>query len=176
MKILTAESIKPKQIFPRRRLTPDRITTICSAISSRRLIEFYYHGGFHSVEPCCLGALTPADGASLLCYQISGHSEFGDPAGWKLFRVSEITNLEVTDEHFTTRPGYNPGKFRWSTIYCSIVADHSEDKSGVTSPPPPPGERHKPGTESKTAPLLTHNELMRRFRLSHLIFPRRNNR
>ena len=41
---------------------------ICAAINSRRIIEFYYHGGYRTVEPFCLGIVMAgdADNESLL--------------------------------------------------------------------------------------------------------------
>lgn len=55
-----------------------RRAIICAAISSRKLIELYYQGGFRLVEPFGLGvpiSSDEVDNESLLCYQVSGHSE-----------------------------------------------------------------------------------------------------
>jgi len=168
-----------KRYFPqhitltRRKAGADHVTTICSAISSKCLIDFHYHGGFHLVEPYCLGKLTPVDGDSLWCYQVSGYSEFGDLAGWKLFRVAEIASLEITGEYFAaTRPEYNPDIFNWSVIHCCISADRNELKLAEIRRPDP--ENKPKGITTNmviTARALTHNELMRRFRLAHLVFP-----
>ena len=45
--------------------------TICSAIKQLRTVEFYYHGGYRTVEPFALGIVMKgeADNESLLCYQ-----------------------------------------------------------------------------------------------------------
>ena len=81
---------------------------ICEAIKLKRIIRFNYSGGLRTVEPFCHGVST-AGNEVLRGYQTSGDSESGDPVGWKLFRVSEISNLTITNELFSgTRPGYNP--------------------------------------------------------------------
>jgi len=94
--------------------------TICSAIDSKQVIKFYYHGGFRLVEPFCYGVST-AGNEVLRGYQISGYSESGDPVGWKLFRIPEISSLAATGQHFTgVRPGYNPNDSAMATIYCHV--------------------------------------------------------
>jgi len=95
-------------------------TTICTAISSKQVIQFYYDGGSRLVEPFCYG-LSKTGNQLLRGYQISGYSKSGDPVGWKLFRASEISSLAVTGEHFTgTRDGYNPNDKAMITIYCHV--------------------------------------------------------
>lgn len=93
---------------------------ICSAIRSKQVIRFDYGGGLRILEPFCYGV--SASGNELLrAYQIGGYSLSGEPVGWKLFRVSGISNLAVTDKHFEgNRPGYNPGDPAMATIYCCV--------------------------------------------------------
>lgn len=58
---------------------------ICSAIRQQRLICFYYNGGYRTVESLCHGVTK--NGIELLrAYQVKGHSESGNPAGWKYNR------------------------------------------------------------------------------------------
>ena len=93
---------------------------LCSAIHSKKVIRFYYNGGFRTVEPLCYGVST-AGNEVLRGYQTGGYSESGNPIGWKLFRVSEISLLIITDEHFDgIRPGYNPNDSAMAIIYCHI--------------------------------------------------------
>jgi len=156
-------------------------TTICSAIGSKQLIELYYHGGFRIVEPFCLGVLMlgEADNESLLCYQVSGHSEFGDTAGWKLFRFSEISNLKVTDKNFTgARPGYDSNKLGMATICCCVsIHTGGEEKPEETMKPAQNGEEERlscddhENYEEDVSPFQKHSESVKRFRLSHFIFP-----
>lgn len=132
--------------------------TLCSAIKSRRIIEFYYHGGYRTVEPFCLGLVMAgeADNESLLCYQTGGFSELREVVGWKLYRASEMEDIEVSREQFNgDRPGYDPNNVDMATIYCCVTP--------VKTAPVPAYktvQRKEPG-------YLTHNELMKRFRFTH---------
>ena len=96
-------------------------TNICSAISAKQVIQFYYNGGTRLVEPFCYGVHRDTGNEVLRSYQVGGHSESGEPVGWKLFRVAEISNLVVTDKHFTgVRDYYNPNDSAMKTIYCRV--------------------------------------------------------
>lgn len=94
--------------------------TICAAISSKKVLRFYYKGGYRSVEPFCHGIST-ARNEALRGYQVSGYSESGKPIGWKFIRVSEISNMTITNEQFNgKRPGYNPNDSAMDSICCHI--------------------------------------------------------
>ena len=93
---------------------------ICSAIRSRRIIRFYYDGGFRTVEPYCYGIST-AGNEVLRGYQLGGYSRSGKPTDWKLFRVSEIQSLTITHRHFTGhRPEYDPNDSMMTRIFCHV--------------------------------------------------------
>ncbi len=150
-------------------------TKICSAIGSKKVIKFYYHGGLHLVEPFCYGVDRGHEGV-LRCYQVSGHSEFGDSVGWKLYRASEITGLEITNEHFTeVRPEYDTDDLDMATIYCCVSMDtDNESQPKIVMKLEESRERESLSYDNQakyTAPAQTHNDHMRRFRLSHFIFP-----
>lgn len=149
--------------------------TLWASIQARRIIEFYYHGGYRTVEPFALGIVMygDADNESLLCYQMSGYSDLNEAAGWKLYRTSDMEDIEVKREQFSgDRPGYDPDKIDMVKIYyCITPVKKTENEIRVT-----PKEEPK----VKLAPLpayelprelviryLTHNELMRRFRFTH---------
>ena len=166
--------------IPAIRKTPtDKGAMICPAIGSRRLIGFSYHGAYRLVEPFCLGQLTPVDGDSLLGYQVSGYSEFGESVGWKLFRVSEIAGLYLSEEHCQpTRPDYKPDNYPWSAIHCRVPVDTVKKSKQEGLLLTVEGEREMPddGCEKQTketSPAVTHNKLMRKFRRSHFLFPRK---
>ena len=149
---------------------------LCSAIKSRRVIEFYYQGGFRTAEPFCLGVTMAgeADNESFLCYQVGGYSEFGSPVGWKLYRASEISDLEITKERFSgDRPRYDPDNPEMTTIYCCVaIGTGDEGRAEEIAAPVPKIERKILCYETprkQTAVFLTHNELMRRFRFAHPI-------
>lgn len=95
-------------------------STICSAIRSKRVIRFFYDGGFRTVEPFCHGE--SKDGNALLrAYQRAGYSQSGQAVGWKLFRLDNISNLAVTDETFSgSRLEYNPEDPAMTMIHCRI--------------------------------------------------------
>ena len=155
--------------------------TICSAIKQLRTVEFYYHGGYRTVEPFALGIVMKgeADNESLLCYQTGGFSELLEVVGWKLYRASDMEELEVLKDKFTgDRPGYDPEKLEMAKIFCCIrplykaeeeVKEPPMEKLTIESSPIPPYEPPK-APEIIPQPViryLTHNELMERFRYAH---------
>jgi hypothetical protein len=95
-------------------------STLCSAIRSRRVIRFYYDGGFRTAEPFCHGADT--EGHDLLrAYQTGGYSESASAAGWRLFRVDRMNSISITDAGFTgNRPDYNPDDPAMIIMYCHL--------------------------------------------------------
>ena len=147
-------------------------TMICSAIRSRHLMEFYYHGGVRLVEPFCYGEIAPGDNEVLECYQVSGYSEFGEPIGWKLFRVSEVSSLEIAGEQFTgVRPEYDPYSSVMTTIYCCVSMDE-EGESTLEKPVKLAQDidQETPtfsSQEEYLSPFQRHNKRMRTFRISH---------
>jgi len=150
---------------------------ICSAINAKRIIKFDYHDGLHLVEPFCLGALPGgAVNESLRCYQISGASILDNPIGWRLYRLSDISSVEITGEHFTgDRPGYDPDNSEMATIYCAIsvnMKDYRRLKKAAR-----PNYQSEITIQDYNHPkkevsrVLSHNELMRRFRFFHIKLP-----
>jgi len=93
---------------------------ICTAIKTKSVIKFFYNGGIREVEPYCYGVST-ADNDVLRGYQIGGYSKSGNTVGWKLYSVSNISQLTITDKHFASiRPDYKPNDSAMSTIYCNV--------------------------------------------------------
>lgn len=136
--------------------------TICSAIKSRRIIEFYYHGGYRTVEPFCLGMVISGgvDNESLVCYQTGGFSELREVVGWKLYRASEMEDIEISNEQFGgDRPGYDPNDLDMAVVRCYVTPVKTAPKAAVV---PTNVELQEPEPRN-----LTHNELMRRFRFTH---------
>jgi len=94
---------------------------ICDAISNKNVIEFYHSGGIRIVEPHCYGIHKDTGNEVLCAYQISGYSESGNLPGWRLFVVSDMSALKVTDKTFLSpRPKYNPNDSRMSRIFCNL--------------------------------------------------------
>ena len=95
-------------------------STVCTAIQGKKVMRFYYDGGYRLAEPHCHGV--SKDGNELLrAYQVGGHSESGQTEGWKLFRLDELSSLSITDQSFAgPRPDYNPNDKAMASIYCNL--------------------------------------------------------
>ncbi|MGZ7070023.1 MAG: hypothetical protein ACXVH2_01625 [Methanobacterium sp.] len=91
---------------------------ICSAIKSRQLIQFNYEDSTRIVEPYCYG-LSKNDNEVLRAYQIKGHSKSGHPVGWKLFSVSKMEDIKVSNEFFAIGHQYGAEPVI-KTVYCCI--------------------------------------------------------
>ena len=135
--------------------------TLCAAMEKRRVIEFSYHGGYRTVEPFCLGIVRSgdADNESLLCYQTGGFSDLRESVGWKLYRASEIRDIEQTGDTFTgNRPCYAPDDIGMESIYCRVIP---------VMPAVPEAEPVSAAAAVPAPRRFDHNELMRRFRFGH---------
>jgi len=135
-----------------------RRLVLCSAIKRLKTIEFYYHGGYHTVEPYCLGIVKKgeADNESLICYQTAGFSDLGETVGWKLYRASDMEDIEVLKGKFSgTRPGFDPDNLELARVICYARPVYWTEEE-IEEPAVVPQKRS-----------LTHNELMERFRYAH---------
>jgi len=154
----------------------EKRTVICSAIRQLRALEFYYHGGYRTVEPFALGIVIPgdADNESLICYQTGGFSELLEVVGWKLYRESEMEDIVILNDEFTgERPNYDPDNIgMWQVICC--VRPVRTRQPVIEEPPvitiessPIPNYTPSPEVQQPIVRYLTHNELMERFRFAH---------
>jgi len=93
---------------------------ICDAIRGRALLEFKYHGRLRVVAPYCHGISTR--GLELLrAVQIRGSSSTGFSRAGKLWTVTEMVELRITEETFTPDdPQYNPNDSAMKEIHCRI--------------------------------------------------------
>ena len=93
---------------------------LCGAIQGKKMVNFYYDGGYRLAEPHCYGV--SKDGNELLrAYQISGHSESKNPMHWKLFRLDKLSDLSTTEDAFPSpRPDYNPNDPAMASIYSRL--------------------------------------------------------
>jgi hypothetical protein len=79
---------------------------IYDAIKHMKILGFNYHGFSRVVEPHAYGVNKNGNHV-LRAYQIKGGSVSGDVIDWKLFNVSEISQLTPTQHLFlSTRAGY----------------------------------------------------------------------
>jgi hypothetical protein len=92
---------------------------ICDAIRLRHVVRFLYRGGVREVEPWVYGRNSAGD-ELLRAYQLRGVSRSA-AAGWKMFRIEDITSLAVTFEPFATpRAGYDPADAVITFVNCRI--------------------------------------------------------
>ncbi len=91
---------------------------ICSSINSKQILLFNYEDSTRIVEPYCYG-LTKDGKEVLRAYQIKGQSKSGNPVGWKLFSVSKMENIIVSNEIFSIGHQYNEESVI-KEIYCCI--------------------------------------------------------
>jgi hypothetical protein len=151
----------PRNVTPKRE---KKRAALCGAIGARHVIEFYYHGGYRTVEPFALGITMhgEADNESLFCYQTGGYSDLNITEGWRLYRASEMKDIRVMKEEFTgARPGYDPDNIDMAEIIACVQPEKTAP-DGVKEAPRPVPAAHQPVVTS-----LSHNELMRRFRVTH---------
>jgi hypothetical protein len=95
-------------------------SAICDAIGAPRVIRFQYDGGMRTVEPHAYGQ-SNAGNDLLRAYQLSGASRSGESSGWKLFRVDEMTGIQVSDQHFAgPRAGYDRFDDAMRHVYCRL--------------------------------------------------------
>jgi predicted DNA-binding transcriptional regulator YafY len=94
------------------------IRAICTAIHEHRRLRFEYGGGTRFVDPYAYGACETHE--LLRGYQVSGFSHSRE-AGWKLFRVEEISNLAILDEHFSeVHAGYMRNDPCLEVVYSEV--------------------------------------------------------
>jgi hypothetical protein len=93
---------------------------ICEAIRTRSILKFEYHGQERVVAPYCHGI--GSRGVELLrAIQIAGSSSSGGFGFGKLWRVPEMSKLQVLDEHFiASDPHYNPEDSAMSVVHCRV--------------------------------------------------------
>ena len=153
----------------------EKRAAICNAIHQMRAIEFYYHGGYRTVEPFALGIVLPgdADNESLICWQTGGFSEMLEVVGWKLYRASEMEDIVILKDEFNgERPNYDPDNIGMVHVICCV---RPRQRETVLEPPPvvtietPPAPPEPPPVARPVVRYLTHNELMERFRFAHPI-------
>jgi hypothetical protein len=69
------------------------------AVQEHRVVELTYQGHQRTVEPHIVG-LHEAGEPVLYGYQIGGTSRSGSIPGWRTLIVTEIEDLELTDQRF----------------------------------------------------------------------------
>ena len=93
---------------------------LITAIPNRSVLTFTYREHPRTVEPHAMGESTAGNDV-LRCFQTEGTTHGGEVPGWLLMLLSEIRNLQVTENVFTiARPGYKRGDSQMRIIYEQI--------------------------------------------------------
>jgi predicted DNA-binding transcriptional regulator YafY len=96
---------------------------ICRAIADRKIIQFWYKDKQRIVEPYLCG-ITSAGHYNLRAFFIGGESETAFEPDWRMFRLDEMSMLQITEETFEGFEGkrmyYNPNDKAFIDIFCYI--------------------------------------------------------
>ncbi|BBB91870.1 MAG TPA: hypothetical protein PKA28_08120 [Methylomusa anaerophila] len=92
---------------------------IYSAILENQVLKFDYEGGVHTVEPFCYGVSSVGEPV-LQAYQIAGGNNPNDAIGWRLFKVSGMTNIATIDKKFNPRKDGYSSNPAISKIFCAV--------------------------------------------------------
>lgn len=98
-----------------------RHPVICEAIQQLRMLAFEYKGLRRLVAPYCYGIST-ADNEVLRATQVGGQSRSGGSGVGKLWVVSEMSRIELSDEHFVPDdPNYTPNDSAMKHVICCVT-------------------------------------------------------
>jgi hypothetical protein len=91
---------------------------ICQAIREKRLLELHYDGQTYRVAPHIYG-IDAAGDELLSCYHVWGGTD-GEPAGWKSFRLVEVSHLALTTKRFAPRPEHQRDNGAIARVFCQV--------------------------------------------------------
>ena len=93
---------------------------ICQAIQQLRKLIFHYNGLRRVVAPYCYGIST-RDTEVLRAVQIGGASSSNGYGFGKLWTVSEMSGVQLSEEHFEPNdPLYNPNDSAMKRVICRV--------------------------------------------------------
>ena len=101
------------------------LASLCGAIKSRNVVQFYYTGddipGTRTVEPHMI-AYNSADKLALSAWFLGGASESQEGQWWREYLLSEISTVTVLPQQFPgPRPGYKPdGGKTFHNVQCAL--------------------------------------------------------
>jgi hypothetical protein len=97
-----------------------KLAEACEALNATRCVQFRYSGKDRVVEVHAAG-YTREGKPIMRAWQVRGGSEGGDPSGWKLFRLDEISSVEFLEEKSKApRNGYKRGDPAIDKLVCEI--------------------------------------------------------
>ena len=91
---------------------------ICQAIREKRLLELHHDGQTYRVAPHTYG-IDAAGDELLSCYHVWGGTD-GEPAGWKSFRLTEISQLVLTSKRFAPHPEHQRADGAIARVFCRV--------------------------------------------------------
>jgi hypothetical protein len=100
-------SFQKYSLHKRRSSAMSTADSICQAIREQKMLEFFYDGGTHVVEPHQL-AYNERNNLALGAYWVRGYSKSGETSNrWREYLVEEMSSIVILSEHFDgPRRGY----------------------------------------------------------------------
>ena len=94
---------------------------ICEAIENKKVIEFVYKNYKRIVEPHCYGVHKDTKNEVLHAYQVGGYTSSGKNPPWRIYIVSKMSEIVVTDRQFENpRPDYTRNDLDMSKIFYQL--------------------------------------------------------
>ena len=92
----------------------------CEAIAKARRLALTYAGHDRVIEVHVAG-YTRQDEPLMRAWQVRGGSESGEPVGWKMFRMQDVSTMRLTAERsLAPRPDYEPSDPAIVRIVCQV--------------------------------------------------------
>jgi len=91
---------------------------ICQAIREKRLLELEYEGRAYRVAPHIYG-IDAAGDELLSCYHVWGGTD-GEPAGWKAFKLTAVSQVCLTSKRFAPRPEHQRDNGHIARVFCQV--------------------------------------------------------
>lgn len=111
-------------MFPQKFSSPKynerKLNLICSAISSKNVIRFYYEDEIRECHPHLIAF--NAEGTPFLsAWFVSGYSSSGIPPEWRSYKTAQIDGIEILeDSFFEIHKDFNLSKYESDRIYCVV--------------------------------------------------------
>ncbi len=93
---------------------------LCSAIETKRLIQFTYQALRRIAEPHDYGIINGT--SQLLVYQVAGKSRSRKLPDWRLIKVAEIAEFRILEERFPGGRAVPSGKHKqWDCLFARVA-------------------------------------------------------
>ncbi len=93
---------------------------LVKAIHERRLVTFRYEGLMRKAEPYTYG-INKKGHEVLSAFRVAGSSKSENRPMWRLYLISEMRNLQITDETYSAiRSGYKRNDSRMEKIFAQL--------------------------------------------------------